>query len=362
MTCLNTTTTADAWAAVGAASTAGDSRLVTNQGALAIRVLGAPAQPTHDVGRTVQPGCSLLVPMTVGDLLWVHCAQQQPVVVTDRVEGAAAAATGGGTGDASAAKQDAQTALLTSINMAEAGVHASIGGDGPTPPTIAGTGVRGWLRGIYERLGDTLTVSGTVNANTGLTQPLTDAQLRASPVAVSADYTRGAGNSDANTLRAVLASDGPTVTALASIDTDIGQTNQSAATTDTGSFSIIQLIKRGLQNWTTLLTRIPALVSGRMPVSSSVPTTGSGTILSLTTATTGGSYTAFANTPCIALDIVNNTGTTIEYRRGATGTAMQIPTGSARMVIGITNANQIDIRRTDASNTQVTLQAEAFTA
>jgi hypothetical protein len=49
----------------------------------------------------------------------------------------------------------------------------------------------------------------------------------------------------------------------------IGGTYESAATTDTGTFSVIALIKRGLQNWTSLLAKIPALVSGRIPVDGS---------------------------------------------------------------------------------------------
>lgn len=53
---------------------------------------------------------------------------------------------------------------------------ASVGSDGASPPSISGTGVRGWLRGIYEKLAGTLTVTG----------PLTDSQLRASSVPVSA--------------------------------------------------------------------------------------------------------------------------------------------------------------------------------
>lgn len=53
---------------------------------------------------------------------------------------------------------------------------------------------------------------------------------------------------------------------ITNIDADLGATTDSAATTDTGTFSAIALIKRGLQNWTTLLARIPALVSGRIPV------------------------------------------------------------------------------------------------
>jgi hypothetical protein len=52
-------------------------------------------------------------------------------------------------------------------------------------------------------------------------------------------------------------------------DANIGQTSDSAATTDTGTFSVIALIKRSLQNWTSLLAKIPALVSGRIPVDGS---------------------------------------------------------------------------------------------
>lgn len=56
---------------------------------------------------------------------------------------------------------------------------------------------------------------------------------------------------------------------LANIDTDLGAQADAAATTDTGTFSIIALIKRGLGNWSTLLARIPTLVTGRMPVDGS---------------------------------------------------------------------------------------------
>ncbi|MFD6316906.1 hypothetical protein [Methylorubrum thiocyanatum] len=51
---------------------------------------------------------------------------------------------------------------------------ADFGTDGASPPSIAGTGVRGWLRGIFERveaaralLAGTLTVGGSVTANLG---------------------------------------------------------------------------------------------------------------------------------------------------------------------------------------------------
>ena len=48
-------------------------------------------------------------------------------------------------------------------------------------------------------------------------------------------------------------------TSLANIDADLGAVGDTAATTDTGSFSVVSLIKRGLQNWTTLLAKIPTL-------------------------------------------------------------------------------------------------------
>lgn len=72
------------------------------------------------------------------------------------------------------------------------------------------------------------------------------------PAVVMADGTGG------NTGAAVSIADGADVAEGAKAD--------AAATTDTGTFSVIALIKRGLQNWTTLLARIPALSTGAVPV------------------------------------------------------------------------------------------------
>ncbi|HAB99250.1 MAG TPA: hypothetical protein DCE71_05460, partial [Parachlamydiales bacterium] len=52
-------------------------------------------------------------------------------------------------------------------------------------------------------------------------------------------------------------------------DVNLGYANDTAASSDTGSFSLLAFVKRGMQNWTTLLDRIPALVSGRVPVDAS---------------------------------------------------------------------------------------------
>jgi hypothetical protein len=94
-------------------------------------------------------------------------------------------------------------------------------------------------------------------------QALTDAQLRATAVPVSlasVPLPTGAATSDNQTT---------TNTSLSNIDADIGAPADAAATTDAGTFSVIALIKRGLGNWTTLLARVPSLVSGRVPVDGS---------------------------------------------------------------------------------------------
>lgn len=81
---------------------------------------------------------------------------------------------------------------------------------------------------------------------------LTDAQLRATavPVSVAALPLPTGGATAAN--------QATTNTTLGNIDTDLGATADAAATTDTGTFSLIALVKRGLQNWTTLLGRVPS--------------------------------------------------------------------------------------------------------
>jgi len=101
-------------------------------------------------------------------------------------------------------------------------------------------------------------------------------------------------------------------------------------------------------------------VSAANPMPVSVPGAASATIMSVTTAAVGTNYTAFSSQTCNCLDIVNTSSVAIEYRRGATGTAMTILSGSSRLVVGITNANQIDVRRVDTSNTQITIPAEAI--
>lgn len=103
-------------------------------------------------------------------------------------------------------------------------------------------------------------------------------------------------------------------------------------------------------------------VSPTNPIPVAVVSVGASTvsIIDVQTAAAGSDYVTFADTPCNALEVVNSTGTTIEYRRGGTGVTVPVLSGTARKIVGITNANQISLRRVDVSNTQVRVAAEAF--
>lgn len=108
---------------------------------------------------------------------------------------------------------------------------------------------------------DFATAPSSANLELVGTTGLTDAQLRAQAVVTSPNVTRGAGNIDSNTQRVTLANDGQ-------VATSIGITTDTEAAADgTGNYGIIAGIKRSLLNWTTLLTRIPAVITpGLFPV------------------------------------------------------------------------------------------------
>lgn len=156
-------------------------------------------------------------------------------------------------------------------------------------------------------------------------------------------------------------------TAVQNLDADVGAKADAAATTDTGTFSLVALIKRALQNWTTLLARIPALVSGRMPVDGSgvtqpvsgivTPVLTSGGHISATTAVSGTGYVAFAAQACKQLTILNGTGVDIGVAVGGAGVEVPILAGTYYTFFGITNVNQLSVRRVDTSTTQVTVAA-----
>lgn len=286
--------------------------------------------------------------------VWYRAVEQAVPISRELLAPAASVSGGGSTGILD------RELVVTTYRVRTAFAGASVGDTITATQVIDVSGTPSTVSTIWRNqsaAADLGAAPAAANLELVGSQALTDAQLRAAAVAITATAL------PLPTGAATAAAQATGNTLLTNLDGEVGALDVAAAPADgTGNYSIIAGIKRGLLNWATLLARIPALVNGRLPVNSSIPTSGSGTILALTTAATGANFTAFAAQACVALDIVNNTGVTIEYRRGGAGTAMQIPSGAARMVIGITNANQIDVRRTDASNTPVTLQAEAFVA
>jgi hypothetical protein len=98
-------------------------------------------------------------------------------------------------------------------------------------------------------------------------------------------------------------------------------------------------------------------INNTVPVG--LPRVASAAIASVQTSATGANFTAFGSNACYLAEIANNTGTTIEYDRG-TGTAFPIFNGTTRLIVGITNTNQIRVRRADTSNSQVTVQIEYY--
>ena len=144
-----------------------------------------------------------------------------------------------------------------------------------------------------------VTISGTPTVS----GPLTDVQLRATAVPVSVSGVATAANQATGN------------TSLNNLDVDLGAQADAAATTDTGTFSLISLFKRQLGNWTTLLGRVPSLTvtSTRLLVDGSgVTQPVSGTFWQATQPVSG-AVTANAgtnlNTSALALETGGNLAT-----------------------------------------------------
>jgi len=145
---------------------------------------------------------------------------------------------------------------------------------------------------------------------------------------------------------------------LNSIEVYDNETLIATATIEVFIAALINLGYSPIVNATVSLasinTKTPALDNNRVPV---LPSMTNGGNLAVTTNATGTTYTAFASQACKQLTISNQSGVVIEVRQGGGGVALQIPTGAFYTFFGITNANQLDVRRVDVSNTQITITA-----
>lgn len=176
--------------------------------------------------------------------------------------------------------------------------------------------------------------------------PLTDTALRATPVPVSGTVA---------------------VTGVATestLDARTGALTETAPASDTASSGINGRLQRIAQRLTSLIALLPASLgqkagSASLSVVEAAPTV---VIVSLQTNATGATYNAFGSQACTMLDVVNTAPAAVdlEVRRGGSGNTITVPAGSSRMFVGITNASDLQVRRLDQSNTQVTFTAEAI--
>ena len=284
---------------------------VTVSGTAAVSAVSLPL-PTGAATETTLSTLSGKIPasltVTSARLLVDGSGVTQPVSGSVSVSGTAAVSAASlplPTGAATAANQPA----LGTAGTPSADVLTVQGATSMTALKVDGSGVT-------QPVSGSVTVSGTVTAS----GPLTDTQLRATAVPVSGTITANAGtnlNTSALALEtggnlaslnakvpssltvkaastAAAATDPALVVAvspnntvpisaaalplpsgastaanqsttnasLANIYADLGAPADAAASSDTGTFSIIALVKRGLQNWTTLLGRVPTLSLG----------------------------------------------------------------------------------------------------
>ena len=79
--------------------------------------------------------------------------------------------------------------------------------------------------------------------------------------------------------------------------------------------------------------------------------------ISVQTNATGANWTALEEVRASRITLSNQTGTTIEVRQDGAGVGLQIPTGTffTFFILGITS--QLEVRRVDQSNSQVTITA-----
>lgn len=176
------------------------------------------------------------------------------------------------------------------------------------------------VKEIYHKIDDVRIEADSINLNVDGLEALAATQ-QADVAAIKADLADGIPVSvSSSTLPSGAATSANQTTAntsLSNIDTDLGAPADSAASTDTGSFSLISLLKR------LLSTKLPDQSNGRIPVTlASAGTTGS------TAPTTANLYagTDGTNLRAISTDSsgrinTNVNGTVTVSDRGTTGEA-----------------------------------------
>jgi hypothetical protein len=114
--------------------------------------------------------------------------------------------------------------------------------------------------------------------------------------------------------------------------------------------SIFEVVVMGAANGAPISATVPLVVTPKL-------TTGGN--LSVTTNNSNGStYTAYANQVCSQLTISNDSlATNIDVIQGGSGAAFEVLSGTYYTFFGLTNANQISVRRNDQSTTPIVISA-----
>jgi len=99
-----------------------------------------------------------------------------------------------------------------------------------------------------------------------------------------------------------------------------------------------------------------------IPVKSSTPTAATGVMVAVTTNSPGTTYATLPAQVCTSLEIFNDTGVSLDILRPAATIPYRLADGRLKNFMGITDASQLRVKRTDSGPTQVTVNAEAITA
>lgn len=191
------------------------------------------------------------------------------------------------------------------------------------------------VKEIYHKIDDVRIEADTINLNVDGLEALASTQ-QADVAAIKADLADGIPVSVASlplpTGAATSANQTTANTSLSNIDTDLGALADSAASTDTGSFSLISLFKR------LLSTKLPDQSSGRIPVTlASAGTNGS------TTPTTANLYagTDGTNLRAISVDSSGRPNTNIIPQSGSITTrSSTITTGGTSQQVAASNTSR----------------------
>ena len=242
------------------------------------------------------------------------------------------------------------SAVIGRVGLQVAGVDLAPANPLPVTGGLTDTQLRAAPVSVSGNVGISgpVSVSGTVTA----TGPVTDAQLRASPVPVSISGGTGLTNSE---LRATPV---PVSGTLAVTGALTDAQLRAAPLQVTGPATDAQLRASPLPVSGTVAATGP-LTDAQLRASPPAfePVMSAGGHLALATAATGANFVAFAAQACAQLTICNDTGVTIEIRQGGAGVAIPVFARTYFPLFGLTNASQIEARRADQAGTTVTVKA-----